>query len=518
MMPSLRALGYGTALFLTSAGGLVLEIVAGRLVAPVLGMSLYTWTSIIAAVLAGFSIGHWIGGRLAGPTVDARAGARRLAWALSLAAVSTLAILPLLKPVATTLAGEGVPFLAALVLIASLLFLPPSLFVGIVSPILTKLALDAEPDRAGPVLGRMYALGTVGSIAGTLAAGFLFISWIGSAGTVLAVALLYAVLAAAFAAHGRIWAAPGAAALLALALGAWGTIGPGEGAFRNPCQVESDYFCIRVTDMSEASGRPSAVLVLDHLEHSANDRDDPVILYNDYAHLIDELVRARRPDLAMPQVFFIGGGGYTLPRLWAEDYPGAGLTVAEIDPAVTRVARERLWVAERREIRPLHQDARLALQSLPPTPTFDLVIGDAFHDFAVPQHLITLEFNRAIAARLKPGGSYLLNLIDGGDTPMLLLAVVRTLAKVFPVVEVWTEAEWQNSVQRLTFVIVAGDRATEADEIVAQRGMRRRWLKVPDARLKAGVARHQPPILSDDYAPVDRLLAHIVLGAPAMRN
>lgn len=41
-----------------SAASLVVEIVAGRMLAPYVGMSLYTWTSVIAVVLAGFSAGH----------------------------------------------------------------------------------------------------------------------------------------------------------------------------------------------------------------------------------------------------------------------------------------------------------------------------------------------------------------------------------------------------------------------------------------------------------------------------
>ena len=48
-----------------AAASLVVEIVAGRLLAPYLGMSLYTWTAVIAVVLAGFSVGHWAGGWIA---------------------------------------------------------------------------------------------------------------------------------------------------------------------------------------------------------------------------------------------------------------------------------------------------------------------------------------------------------------------------------------------------------------------------------------------------------------------
>src|SRR4029453_14798670 len=44
---------------------LVLEIVAGRMLAPIVGVSLYTWTSVIGVVLAGLSIGNWLGGKIA---------------------------------------------------------------------------------------------------------------------------------------------------------------------------------------------------------------------------------------------------------------------------------------------------------------------------------------------------------------------------------------------------------------------------------------------------------------------
>jgi hypothetical protein len=58
-----------------SAASLVVEIVAGRMLAPYLGMSLYTWTSVIAVVLAGFSAGP-LGGRA---NRRAPTGARALA-------------------------------------------------------------------------------------------------------------------------------------------------------------------------------------------------------------------------------------------------------------------------------------------------------------------------------------------------------------------------------------------------------------------------------------------------------
>ena len=67
----------------------MVEIVAGRMIAPYVGMSLYTWTAIIAVVLAGFSVGHWWGGRIAAH--DSQNTLRQTAWTMVAAALTTAA-------------------------------------------------------------------------------------------------------------------------------------------------------------------------------------------------------------------------------------------------------------------------------------------------------------------------------------------------------------------------------------------------------------------------------------------
>ncbi len=51
--------------FVSSGCIMILELVAGRIVAPYVGVSLYTWTGIIGVVLAGISLGNYLGGWLA---------------------------------------------------------------------------------------------------------------------------------------------------------------------------------------------------------------------------------------------------------------------------------------------------------------------------------------------------------------------------------------------------------------------------------------------------------------------
>jgi len=55
------------AVAVAAAGVLIVEIPAIRLMAPLVGMTIETWSAVIAAVLAGLSLGHWWGGRLAEP-------------------------------------------------------------------------------------------------------------------------------------------------------------------------------------------------------------------------------------------------------------------------------------------------------------------------------------------------------------------------------------------------------------------------------------------------------------------
>jgi spermidine synthase len=507
----LRQIAYASALFLSSACGLIVEIVAGRLIAPYVGMSLYTWTAIIAVVLAGLSVGHWIGGRLAAPHVDSIKGGRRVAIALGLAAVSSLASLVLLRIVATPLLNLDFSPISSIVLLTFVLFFLPSLFVGIVSPILTKLAIDADPQQHGAVIGRMYALGTLGSIVGTLSAGYFFISWIGSTGTVIAVAAIYASMGLAFSFSDSL------RALFLASLVAGGIslswLGEHTHAFTSPCNVESDYFCIRIADYTDQSGRPSALMVIDHLVHSINDRDDPTLLYSPYIHGVDELLKIRfmqKPKDFTPRAFFIGGGGYSLPRAWAIDYKTSNLIVAEIDPKVTRVARDNLWLnTNTPEISIHHRDARALLQALPVDKPFDLIFGDAFHDISIPPHLVTQEFHREIARRLAVDGVYAVNVVDAGANPLFLFSLIKTLKKDFPSVEAWLERNEIGNPGRVTFIVIASAHSTPIEFLASQRGPERVWQRWPDEDLSQRIKNTAPPILSDDYAPVDRLMSQL---------
>lgn len=500
---SMRAAGDALTLLLTAALGMVVEIAAGRLLAPHVGMSLYTWTAIIAVVVGGFSIGHLWGGRLADRLPARAEGHRAVAWLLAGCVAAAAAAVPILRWLAPILAGDGIQPLAAILGLSLAAFLAPSLLVGAVSPIVTAMAVrDAPPAQVGRVIGRLSALGAAGAIAGTLAAGFVAVPEAGSVATMLGSAALYAVLAVghALAARRRGLAAALSTALL-LPLGA------GAGPWQANCERESAYFCLRAEEVAFPGVGPGRVLVLDHLAHGINLRDEPTILVQPYLHLADELLVLRGLPAA-PRAFFAGGGAMTLPRAWAQDAPRGDYLVAEIDPAVIAFARDRLWFAPGAPVRVVEQDARVAMQAIPPEPRLDVVLADAFLDLAMPAHLATREWHQAVRARLAPGGAYVAHVLEDRADPRFLLALVRTLGLDFPVVEVWVEARAAEG-RRVSYVVLASDVATPAARLAARRGAVRDWARLPADFVAARAA--AAPVLTDDRAPVERLMAHLLL-------
>ena len=483
-----------------SAASLVVEIVAGRMLAPYVGMSLYTWTSVIAVVLAGFSAGHWLGGRLAdAPTPRALAW---MGWSMVGAALTTAGATLLLRWSAGPVMEAFEEPVAVIVALTVLAFFLPSFFAGVPAPVLAKIAATADPSRSGRALGAIFAAGAIGAIAGTLAAGFLFISWLGSAATLTVVTIVYVVLAAlSFRVAG--WPERGialalmvGAALLPLGVAARSL------ALPDPCTRESDYFCIRVVDISADPEKPVRLMVLDHLAHGISARDVPEVMFYEPGAMLYTLSRARmeRTDF---RVFLIGGGSYSLPRAWGQLEPRPEITVAEIDPLVTEVAASDFWF-DRDRATVLNQDARHALAA--DERKYDLIVGDAFTDIAVPAHLITEEFFRLVRSRLEEDGVYLMNVIDHVDQLHALSSILRTLKGVFPVVEVWVDAKEPAPGERMIFAVLAGATPTTESGFSTLAPGPFRFARLSQAWQERVMKTKTAIRLKDDYAPIDRLM------------
>ena len=128
--------GYAFTVFLSSALLLVLEIVAARLIAPYVGVSLYTWTSIIGVILAGLSLGNWLGGLWA----DRGGDGRSVGLVLGLSGVYCILSLPTIGPeMIYALTSEDMYLAGTLLMLLSVL--------GVVGTLVSDLLLMALDPR-----------------------------------------------------------------------------------------------------------------------------------------------------------------------------------------------------------------------------------------------------------------------------------------------------------------------------------------------------------------------------------
>jgi spermidine synthase len=497
--------------FLASASTLVLEIAAGRLLAPHIGVSLYTWTSIIGVVLTGISLGNYLGGIVAD-----RAGSRRmLGLLLAAGGLASLAVLPFTTTDLIGLVPGGLPVVVRIVLLTGLLFFVPSAVLGMVSPVVVKLTL-ADLGRAGHVVGRIYAWSTLGSIAGTFLTGLVLIPWLGTRSVILGVGVILVALAAAtgefFRRAGLRRVADAAVVLLLVIVVAQIHLRGGLGAL---CYRETSYYCIQVTTERVADGHVFRLLSLDRLVHSYNSIEDPTRLHYGYLQAYAELTAYAAQRSPRLRTLLVGGGGYTLPRYMEVAYPDALLEVAEIDPGVTATAVELLGLSRRTRVVTYNTDAREVVEAKQGSAPYDLIFGDAFNDYQIPYHLTTREFAQKVRNLLKPDGLYLVLVIDRMRGGRFMASLVWTLREVFPHVYVLSDVARTMAPRAQTYVVAASATPLDLDRLRSVQGQGPGGETVvrvmPADAMEDWLRGANPVVLTDDYAPADNLMAPIFL-------
>jgi MFS family permease len=179
----------GAFAFLGNGCLLVLELVAGRILAPTVGVSLYTWTAVIGVVLAGISLGSWVGGKIA----DRRPGRSVLSLQFFSSAGAAALVLVFRSNLDSVAAPFSWPTIWQVVWLSTIVFFLPSFLIGTITPMIIKLALSSL-EVTGRVVGRIRAAAELGAIAGVFLTGFVLIEAFGTRSIVAAVAITLAAL------------------------------------------------------------------------------------------------------------------------------------------------------------------------------------------------------------------------------------------------------------------------------------------------------------------------------------
>ncbi len=385
--------------FVVGTGSLGAEIAAVRLLSPYFGASTIVWANTIGIVLVALSIGYWLGGRLA----DRHPHMRGLCL-LTLTAAILLALVPFLADPLLGVAVDALDSISAGAFLGSLvgvlgLVAVPVLLLGMVSPWAIRLAVSTV-EEAGEVAGRLYALSTAGSLAGTLLSALLFIPLVGTRRTFLIFALAIAVVAVLGLRPVRRYALAPAGILVLMALPV-GALKAETGSGRVIYETDTEYQYARVIERDD--GSRALELNEGQAQHSIYNPD--TVLTGDVwdGHLVLPFTALDRPP---DRVAILGNAAGTTSRAYEKFFSSTRVDGVEIDSELSGIG-ERFFDMNNPELHLYHEDARPYLRRT--DARYDVISVDAYRQPYIPFYLATEEFFELVRDRLTPGGVLIVN-------------------------------------------------------------------------------------------------------------
>jgi spermidine synthase len=433
------------------------EMVIARVIAPLLGDSLYTWSALIALVLVGMSLGAWAGGY---------ASKKHHIWTLPLGyacAAFTIALVLVLPPALQVLITQStfsLPLLALMV--TAILTLVQTMALSFAGPLFMTLITDSLD-----VLGTRYSLisiaGSVGSIAGVLLGGFFLVPSLGTHHALIILSITALIMSGAtltFVRHKRILVIV-SVLILGLATIILFFVRTHKNNPSRIATVDSPYYHIAVYDAPFGPHADARWLFLGMDSHSIDTHNKPNGLYTDAGFLLDALVKPER-------TLVLGAGAYTIPKILAEKNPEATIDVIEIDPMLESIGREYFNLGTYPQITTHVGDPRYLLPRL--HERYDLIFNDIYNSFiSVPSHTVTQEFLELVRTRLNPRGLYVAGFIGTleGEGKRITEHMIATAHSVFGDVRVISFGRTDATIQSI-LIIASPDVLPFSDEVFAQ--------------------------------------------------
>ena len=486
-------------LFIVNAIYMILELIASRLLSPYFGSSNLVWTSIIGIILLSNSIGNFIGGKIA----DKDCSKNNLKLILKIAGIAVL-IIPFIQEAILT--GTSIIISSikiGAIISAILLFFIPSMLFGFFSPIIIKLKMN-DLENVGSTSGSIYAIATIGSLAGTFLGGFFLLPAIGSNQLLF---ILAAVLFLLVFLVGEITIKKDLILVIISVIlcgtffyvfTAWNNL-QGTAVIRNSYNAMVSYdtqygrVCIYNTENGKDSYR---TLLVDKGHESATFISqekcyDLVYGYTKYYDLMFESSKDIKNTL------MIGGAGYSYPKYYISNYSDKSMDVVEIDEDITEIAKQYFYLDKLIKDYDLNNNNRLGLIAEDGrtylnknAKKYDAILNDAFAGESPAETLTTIEAVQKIYNSLTENGLYLSNVISSidGENSDFIKAEVNTLKQVFQNVYVVPCTDHNNFELVQNNMIVATDATLILPNSLS--------LDIPANTI----------ILTDNYCPVDSLV------------
>ena len=424
---------------------MTVELLASRIVAPIIGNSVFTWTSVIGTTLLGLSIGSYIGGKIA----DKYNNDKPLPLSFLISAILVFIVSYLTKNVVFIINSTDSILLINLY-VSLYLFLPSALVLGTIQPIILKKYAD-NITNIGKEYGLLSTFWSLGSILGVFMSGFYFVSHIGSLQTLQIISLTLSVLGLIFSYKDRKICSVIALFLVIFCVVSF-LIPQARVKDKNLLfEKETDYYKIRIADRNLPLYDDTRFLFLDIDSHNVIAKNKEIDSYTKIAPIFSKI------NKNLNKILIIGAGAYELPKDFKENYKNSEITVIEVDPEIENVG-ELYFGLKPDEIKTEVTDARIFVTET--DQKYDLIFGDAYNSFiSVPWYLLTDEFNKKIDEKLTGNGIYALNFIGkiDGEGSELAKSIATTFKKTFENIIVIHYGLAPSSIQNIVLIGVKGD-------------------------------------------------------------
>ena len=474
---------------INGAAILIVEILGAKMLSPYFGTSHFVWTAQIAVTLVSLAVGYWFGGLLA----DRTPNLGRLYGCMMIAAIYLVGTVPLVQPVSFAAMKGGLA--SGSIFAALFLFFVPLTLLAVTGPFLVRIMIRSLHSSGG-VVGKISAISTFGSVAGTLLIAYVLIPLLPHSATMFLTAGLLAGISLSY--HFG-WARksmkrPAAIALLmvpAMVFGGRASVGGDQEGWKELARRPSDFGLLQVLERDDGQLR---WYLNDLLLQNTYDpvRKQSASLFT---YMLHGFAEAYTPKVE--RVLCIGMGIGIVPMQFARE--GKEVDVIEINSAVADLA-EDYFGFESGMVNLMIGDGRYIVHTLPDA-EYDVVILDAFLGDSSPSHLMTREAFADIHRVLKPDGVLVINSF-GSFSPgkdFMAGSLNKTLKSVFANVVI--HASGNGNV-----FYVAGDQSPlkmhrqpniyQAHSTV-RFGMRSAIAGIVNPTTPSGI------VLTDDYNPVE---------------
>ncbi|RMF05044.1 spermine synthase [Candidatus Woesearchaeota archaeon] len=463
------------------------EMAASRLIAPYFGTSLFVWTNLIGIIMLFLTAGYYAGGRIADKNPHVKVMASITFWTGAYFAILPFMIRPVMKQAIRAIELASVPaFYSWLVFSVAIISLPMAA-LGMISPLAIRIK-SRNLKEVGSVSGRIYAIGTAGSIIGTFIPALLTIPLIGTKNTFVLFGFAL-MIASATGMKSRKKTAAAAALLILLA------VNPAIKA--EPGLVFEDESAYNYIQIIREGG--STYLKLNEGNAFHSQYNEKAILTGsvwDYFLILPHLKEGR--NRTNESMLIIGLAGGTISRQYNHFYPEISIDGVEIDRQIIETAREYMGLGSQK-VRIYISDGRTFLEST--EKKYDYIIIDAYRQPYIPFHLATREFFELTKNKLSENGVTAINIGATDKNSRLYKSITNTMASVYGTVY---SVDVPNTFNHIVIGMNGNAKAGLSDADPAEIEVKK-LVRYAEHSIERVEHDQKGPVFTDDRAPVELL-------------